>query len=259
MMCPLKKFIFIHIPKTAGTSIEQAILGLPNIHDGKKDHLDDVAHSSIAVRLYHNNNLVEAINSNPDFKLFAFIRNPWDRFVSLYRHSMRVRSHPNNKHFSAKEAKQLSFDEYLEMIIAGRSKGSCDALDYFCEFDWFHTQYTQVEHFPDYNGDPVLSCRKPFYVKKHQKWNAPISAPNGYLESGIDLSDRKVEFVGRFENLNEDYLKLQDFLGTKLPALGKCDHASGGPASYKNFYNSRTERLLGNFYKQDVDYFNYSF
>ena len=95
-----KKSIFIHIPKTAGTSISEA-LGEP------KDH----AHLSIV-------DLIEAeakkkFTFRPRRKRivekyfkFAFVRNPWDRMVSLYFEK-----------FQTGWLDGISFEEYIENIF----------------------------------------------------------------------------------------------------------------------------------------------
>jgi len=69
------KLIFIHIPRTGGTSIERALNGRDwfNIHAPSK-HL--TAHS--AKKIY-------AEYWQEYFK-FTFVRNPWDRMVSLLRY-----------------------------------------------------------------------------------------------------------------------------------------------------------------------------
>ena len=74
-------FIFIHIPKTGGTSIKDCL-----IRNYPKENLfytDFGYHAPIG-------EYVKAIESNPDCKpmseyvIFATVRNPWDRMVSLY-------------------------------------------------------------------------------------------------------------------------------------------------------------------------------
>lgn len=66
------KCIFIHIPRCAGTSIEVAINGEPNNHFAHKfKHLT----SSYAKILYKD--------YWRDYFKFSFVRNPWDRMVSM--------------------------------------------------------------------------------------------------------------------------------------------------------------------------------
>ena len=77
-----KKFIFIHIPKTAGVSIELALFGG---HIARKQHQSfgwdqerkiHKQHATIKdVQKYYMPNL-------KDYFKFAFVRNPWDRVIS---------------------------------------------------------------------------------------------------------------------------------------------------------------------------------
>jgi hypothetical protein len=66
------KFVFIHIPKTGGTSIEHSLIECGakpyNFKFGVEVHYDNISKS-----------MAES------YFIFAFHRNPWDRFVSLWR------------------------------------------------------------------------------------------------------------------------------------------------------------------------------
>ena len=62
------KIVFIHIPRTGGTSIKSAL----NLHD--KIYKEDVYHMSA-------NDIPKECE---DYFKFTFVRNPFDRFVSLY-------------------------------------------------------------------------------------------------------------------------------------------------------------------------------
>ena len=70
----LKKFFFVHIPKTAGTSISTAILSskkyrvnfFPSEHSTAIEIIDQIGKDS---KKYYS---------------FSFVRNPWDRLNSLY-------------------------------------------------------------------------------------------------------------------------------------------------------------------------------
>ena len=66
MICNKNKFIFIHIPRTGGTSIEHLL--------GKKDEVGK--HDSLF-------SLEKKFDTSNFFK-FSFIRNPWDITISKY-------------------------------------------------------------------------------------------------------------------------------------------------------------------------------
>ena len=85
------KFIFMHIPKNAGTSLEKSLAKIQGTEDvsgmlqNKRDWL-----------------IYQTTNANPNYLFILFSRNPYDRLVSVYRHSMRKR----------RRFPKLSFSEY---------------------------------------------------------------------------------------------------------------------------------------------------
>ncbi|KUJ85125.1 hypothetical protein AVO45_17900 [Ruegeria marisrubri] len=78
---PSHKAVFVHIPKTGGSSIA-ALLKHDRLVDTKRNAVDPRGDGRETMV-----ELVEALGSEADdyFK-FAFVRNPWDRFVSAYHY-----------------------------------------------------------------------------------------------------------------------------------------------------------------------------
>jgi len=82
------KCIFIHVPKTAGESIETALMGRPNWES------DDPNYASLGLpegseigkdKHYTIAQWKDHINFTNYFK-FSFVRNPWDSAYSFYRY-----------------------------------------------------------------------------------------------------------------------------------------------------------------------------
>tara|TARA_B100000073_G_C23660077_1_gene544190 strand:+ start:641 stop:1183 length:543 start_codon:yes stop_codon:yes gene_type:complete len=93
------KRVFIHIPRTGGTSIKSAL----NLHD--KIYKKDVYHTSAN----------EIPKECKDYFKFAFVRNPFDRFVSLYFYNKSdyyKELFPKNK--TTIIAKKYNFKEWLD-------------------------------------------------------------------------------------------------------------------------------------------------
>jgi len=81
-----KKFIFVHVYKTGGTSIEEALGGKSNV--------------SVHERL-------ENIINWKDYFSFGFVRNPWDRAVSSYMFQAR------SPHIQQQQLFSGTFEEYI--------------------------------------------------------------------------------------------------------------------------------------------------
>tara|TARA_Y100000361_G_C11090234_1_gene306026 strand:- start:217 stop:882 length:666 start_codon:yes stop_codon:yes gene_type:complete len=118
------KFIFIHIPKCAGSSITQSIrdhLGYKlDLSDAKKEDFlyfqncygnsnDLQQHDEYAVikKYFKKKNW----NIDEYFK-FAFVRNPWARRVSQFEYAKRM--YKEKKHEWTFQWKDLSFKQHLE-------------------------------------------------------------------------------------------------------------------------------------------------
>ncbi len=90
------KILFIHIPKTAGTSVNHILSSNRNNLWKRDDQFN-----------YHDPLFVLERN-NPEIKLidpfvFSIVRNPYDRIFSCYRH------------FNFRNKKNISFTQYLEI------------------------------------------------------------------------------------------------------------------------------------------------
>jgi chondroitin 4-sulfotransferase 11 len=90
------KFLFIHIHKTAGSSIRNTLLSLPESY-----------------YLGHDHSFVKDINIEDyeNYFKFAIVRNPWERLVSWYFSILNLRSSNNFKTYITKNSN--NFSEFL--------------------------------------------------------------------------------------------------------------------------------------------------
>lgn len=120
-----KEFIFIHIPKTAGTSFEEyffkqgylekssaSLWGRISDADWIRDYHFDIKHTSY---LHHLTwfQIKEIIGEEKWERFFKFsiIRNPWDRMVSLYFH--HIKNYDNPFSVCYKKEYEKSFPDFL--------------------------------------------------------------------------------------------------------------------------------------------------
>jgi len=156
-----KKLVFIHISRTGGSSIKTAL----NLHDKQYNEYYHLDSSYIPKEC-------------KDYFKFAFVRNPFDRFVSLYHY----------------RPKGLSFSDWLDSINL-------------------------------------------VYVQQ--------------VDYGLD----KLDFVGRYENLQDDFNK--HFEGkltienpTQSSSIVKNKH-------YSEYYNNSTIEKVKQLAKDDLEVLNY--
>jgi|ETNvirnome_2_300_1030623.scaffolds.fasta_scaffold02220_3 hypothetical protein len=198
MISHKNKFIFIHIPKTGGTSVERALLeneGIkwPTKHPGPLDALPDEICREYMLRFnsmqHYPLGKFEA-TLQKKYYAFTFVRNPWDNVASEYHYS------------STLGLNKCSFEKYVEYL------------------DRVH--------------------RYEFHLKPQ-----------------IEFINENINFVGRFENLQEDFDKACTAIGVPSRKLS-CENTSIHKP-YWEYYNEDTKRIVEEKYKKDIEYFGYNF
>jgi hypothetical protein len=192
-----RRFVFIHVPKTAGTSVRRLLGGW-----------SDAVREAIQGDRYKHLTASDAMNQVghrawSEYFTFAFVRNPWERMLSYYAFHRQ-----GGGGFSARPTIRFcrahSFPEFLERYInATRWQGP--------QFDW-------------------------------------LSLPDGTIP---------LDFVGRVENLEEDFRQVCTRLGVTpapLPRLNVSSHRD-----YAEYYDAYTRSLVARAHERDVDYFGYRF
>lgn len=186
--------IFIHIPKTAGTSICYTLFD------------EEVSHSPVL------NYKAQDEKKFKNYFKFTFIRNPWDRLVSAY--------------------------SFLK-------QGGMDEADKI----WANENLSEFDSFRSF----VLALKKSNFKAKILKWN---HFKPQYLFLLNENGKIEVDFIGRYENLNEDYEKIRMKLGkkNKLNFLNKSNRKD-----YTEYYDNELVEIVYNIYKKDINLFNYQF
>jgi Sulfotransferase family len=199
---PFLKYVFIHIPKCAGSSIHRALGGLH-------------AQSSFQAEKpkYHKHAKAAKVREvlgpawNESFK-FAFIRNPWDLMVSSYHWWLT----------------------YAEIFPA------------------LHEDIARIREM----GSFSVFIRSEFgrsMLNEHR---------GGDLTEWISDGDAIiVDFVGRYENLKEDWSKVCRALQVPVLPLGRENQVVR--QDYRVFYDDESRELVANRFARTIELFDYRF
>lgn len=211
------KAIFIHIPKTAGTSIEGTLY--PNLlrKGNSISRMSDTnlfAGWNVEHKFWMQHATMQQIldlyeGDLTEYFKFTFVRNPYERAISDWRF-LRGKS---NKEWSSKTfLKYLNRKGYFERMFSNNNNDKSSRID--------HT-YPQYDFIYDKNANCL------------------------------------VDFIGRTENLQEDFNIVCDRIGIpqqKLPHKKK-----GNNKHYTVYYDDETREIVAEKYKKDIEYFGYKF
>ncbi|MEO0375176.1 MAG: sulfotransferase family 2 domain-containing protein [Cyanobacteria bacterium P01_A01_bin.17] len=214
------KVIFIHVPKCAGTSMEVFL----------KDYAD-AAPTNAEEGLEHffkRHALVAVLNAYPDYFIFTFVRNPYERFVSAWKHSIRAHSTDESSYFYRQE-KNLSLKEYAYLV---RERD----LKRLSGFDKYHS-LPQIKFIPDFNT-------KMFGRELKQNMTC--------------------DFIGRFEKLENDFAKLCCRLQINTYVLPRYmvspeQESESIVKSYGKYYDPELLRVVEDIYDEDFKRLGYSY
>jgi len=222
------KVVFIHFVKTGGSSIEDYFGGgdgyretMFNFKDGKQKIVKEQHHFSS--HQYLQTNGIDVWNEC--FK-FSFVRNPWDWFLSCFFWDIKVYRDNEKKGYPQR---------YLEVVPL----------------------------FPRWKEEHPQKYRRRFIV------NECNSDFKTYVEKGMARPDwfkfpimrdytQGVDFIGRFENLQDDFNKVCRQIGTPIKKLAHLKKPESRP-HYSHFYNEKTTDSVYNLLKADIEHFGYEF
>ena len=191
-----KKYIFIRTAKTASTSTLAYLFTLSGHSYLKVKYPYDPNHIPSS---FIKDNFPEYFN---DYFKFTFVRNPWDRMVSIWRMSFSY--HHNTP----------DFKNYVKSIPT---------------FEWME----------------VSDFEKP----QNEVWLHKYSSMYEFTQGS--------DFIGKLENLQEDFNTVCDKIGIprqQLPHKNKSKHKH-----YTEYYDDETREIVAEKYAKDIEYFGYEF
>ena len=160
------------------------------------------------------------------FFKFTFIRNPWDRQVGRFFHDQRVGDIP----------KEITFSQWIR---------------------WFDQRFKDKDGFLPAFKDPsakrawccgIGGSHKPKYLPR---WDWPCFY--WCCNEGMEI---EMDFIGKVENIEEDFKKLSKHLNLnlELPHKNKSDRGA-----YQDYYTKETRDIVAKIFEKDIEYFEYSY
>ena len=200
------KFIFVHIPKTCGVSIESLFTS----------EFRGQRHNTLG---WHN-----AEHINRYFK-FAFVRNLYDLLVSWYHYQPTLKE---------------TFNSFKYWIM-------CNAPS--------HTEMQRLARLPI---DDNLAKDKSLIVIDECLWKLDEHLmQHKWIEETSKDTNSKIDFIGRFENIQEDFNIVCDNIGIphqKLPHMNKSKHKH-----YTEYYDDETRQIVAERFSKDIEMFEYEY
>ena len=253
------KCLFIHIPRTGGTSFRK-ILGIDN---------DDETGISADLERINGKGLLSVCNKDPNvpshkvprvlhkehlcmkhvyqlelidiltftqYLKFAFVRNPWDRMLSVYS---------NHYYIYCNDFRE--FINKVKVIVPFINDNFTFGIE-----EHFYVEYSRVVFNTLYNKDLDFA---------HRPWEGdeviidPQFLPQ-HLFTHNEKYDQLVDFIGRFENYAVDAKKILELL--EIDQEIEKIHASEHPP-YREVYTPEMVDIVGEVYAKDIEMFGYEF
>nr|VFJ51828.1 MAG: Sulfotransferase family protein [Candidatus Kentron sp. FW] len=211
------KFIFFHVAKVAGLSIRKAL----------EDYVQEPEKFKVK-------RPPKILNGKPN-RLYEM----WDAFMT---------------HVKAKDArKELPgeiYDGFYKFAFVRNPWDWQVSMYHFILKETDHVSHATVksmDSFEEYLAWVIDSKKSP-YAKGATKFQKDMIVD----EKGRII----VDFVGRYENLAEDFQKVCRTVGIEasLPRINQSVHQD-----YRAYYNDGTREMVAEYFKKDIELFGYTF
>lgn len=235
--------IFVKVPKCASTSVLAWFLA----HGGGRHSFRPAWHGGpMAQRIPGT---AHAMNLYPDYFTFTFMRNPYERFVSLWLDLRRV---ARERHGDARNGLGTlsEFAEFASDVLgdfgpcwgreaaatfrAKRSRSYGPGRVRLGDLGWSADHlWPQTAFVPDCNPERLFGVPR------------ATAAPHS--------------FIGSVERIDADFQRLSDLLGLPPPPLPCCNSRAAGTGidrtrRYAAYYDGATRRLVEALYASDLEF-----
>lgn len=216
--------IFIHIPKCAGTSIESALGHLDNYKGrGEQDHR--------SIRMIEKPYITPTSLSSTENVRELVLRG---------RHFYRKGINPRNKLTVTKE----QFDSYYKFTFVRNPWARA--------FSWYKNVIRDEIH----QRDLGITAQTSFTEFLRQYAGKDLLKPQTHWLKSFDGSI-PMDYVGRFENLTEDFETICKEMG--IPPIELPHRIKGESSDYRTGYDGESAAIIADVYQEEIELFSYSF
>jgi hypothetical protein len=225
------KILFIHIPKTGGTTIGNIFhphLQIKNNPDKKYSNF--ILNGSVDVEHDYYRNYAK-LNDLSDYFVFTFVRNPYSRLFSLWRQCCDEYNHTNGQ---------------IKKIIS-------------CDIEKTET----IKYCTDRESKPMFNN----FIETLQKEKKQLHLLGNTQYSMIKKSE--ANFIGKFETFDRDLRTVIDLANNFISKRENCNKEifqykaihtnkrSKNLEEYLNFYSQNSINIVNNLYHNDFNEFSY--
>jgi|MDTB01.2.fsa_nt_gb chondroitin 4-sulfotransferase 11 len=222
----MKPYLFLHIPRTGGTSIRSILPhGYTNVSE-INNLLKNQTPSESSISIQHRT-MDEFAKFKTEFFTFTFVRNPWDRFVSVFEHQI------NNCDL------KLGFLD----VVSNKPVIHDDKTLQFFEF---------VTFVKDRWKNGLLNLQFDGHLRRQIDFT--------------HTKERKkiLDYIGRYETMQEDLKNLNDICGwnNECIEIPMINQSKNRPHSYRNYYqtgNGIAKEFVYQLYRDEIELFGYKF
>ena len=217
-----KKFVFIHIPKTGGTSVNEIIAGKA-----------DVFNPSLKG---HAPKQLQSFKDNGVWPLFKH----WKISEDLTQHASVSKVHSYFKEVDWK------WNDYFKFTVV-RNPYSWAVSTYF-----YFQQKIKTGNIVPINQEKVLAQ---FGNKSFREF--VMANSHSYMHRIIPKNGARVDFAVRLEHFQKDFNVVCDRIGVppqQLPHANKSKHQQ-----YTEYYDDETREVIAKKCKKELEFFGYEF